>query len=439
MKGRAFSGGIHMPHYKEFTYNIPIETIMPRVGQEMVYPMSQHIGAACLPVVNVGERVIAGQKIGESASFISSTIHSSVSGMIIDIRDVLTPGGGVSNAVIIQCDGRHSENRSVAVEKDISRLPAFSKEQILSKIKEAGVVGMGGAGFPTHIKLNPAPEKKIDYIIANGAECEPYITADHLAMLNEADKLIAGLQIIMSLQSGSKGIIAVESNKPDVIALLEHKIRGLPNIEMARLGTKYPQGSERQIIYSCTGRKVPLGGLPQDVGCIVCNVATIMAVYDAVMNSRPLISRIVTISGDGAVNKGNFRVLTGTRLKDLLMSTGNPFDETVRKIICGGPMMGNAVYDVKIPITKTTSAFLLFSKHEAELPAEQACIRCGRCVNACPMGLMPIFLNRDMLTGDIEMFKKGRGFDCIECGSCSYVCPSGRHIVQSVVVGKRGV
>jgi len=421
------SGTIHIPNFKSLTYNRPIENIMPLKDQEMIYPMSQHIGEKCAPIVKIGEKVLDGQKIADSEALISSPIHSSVSGEVIAVSH---------DEVIIKNDGRFDKvNRPVPGEK-------LSKEVILEKVREAGVVGMGGAGFPTHIKLNPPADKKIEYIIANGAECEPYVTSDHALMLDQPDKLIEGLKLIMSLYKGAKSFIAVESSSQKIIRLFESKPLSLAGIEVVVLGTKYPQGSERQMVYSCTGREVPVGNLPIDIGCSVINVSTIIAVHDAVFEDKPMTSRIVTISGDAANNPGNYKVLLGTRLRDLLYATGNSPEnnspennyKSARKVICGGPMMGRAIYDMNTPITKTSSAFLLFS--EQELSQEQACIRCGRCVNACPMDLMPLFLNRDVLNNDISQFKKGRGSDCIECGSCSYICPSGCHLVQSIIVGK---
>ena len=435
MKALTFKRGVHPPDSKEFTNKRPIEILMPEEGSDIVVPMSQHIGAPCEPIVAKGDRVLLGQKIAESGAFVSAPIHASVSGVVKEIKPVLTPGGSMSNAIIITNDGKFEEDPSLGKDTDYE---GFSKEKIIEKVKKAGIVGLGGAGFPTHIKLNPGPDKKIDSIIVNAAECEPYLTTDHRVLLEKTDRVIKGLEIVLKIHPEAQGYIAVENNKPDAIEALIRATKGISNISVVILQKKYPQGSEKQMIYAVTKREVPSGKLPADVGCIVDNVDTILAIERAVVKDRPLMRRIVTLSGGAVKNPGNYQVRLGMSFRELIEMTGG-FAEEPAKVIAGGPMMGVAVYSLDVPLIKTSSAILCLTREEAELPEESNCIRCGKCVAHCPMGLMPLELNGDIIANDYEKFEKNHGLDCIECGSCSYVCPAKRHLAQSIRVTKRTV
>ena len=300
------------------------------------------------------------------------------------------------------------------------------------KIKNAGIVGLGGAGFPTHIKLNPPATDKIDSIIVNAAECEPYLTTDHRIMLEKTDRLVKGLAIMLTLHPGAKGYIAIENNKPDAIKAVSAACQAYDNISVIALLTKYPQGSEKQLIYAVTGREVKSGKLPASEGCIVDNVDTVLAIERACAQDRPLMRRVVTFTGDAVNNPGNYQVRIGMNMNDFIEQVGG-FKEEPGKIIAGGPMMGKAIFSTDVPFVKTSSALLCLTKKSAELPPESNCIRCGKCVGACPMGLMPLTLNQDALAGDMAAFEAHNGLDCIMCGSCSFVCPAKRHLAQTII------
>ncbi|HQD49996.1 MAG TPA: electron transport complex subunit RsxC [Defluviitaleaceae bacterium] len=429
----TFKRGIHPPDGKHLTENKPIEYLLPK--GDLVYPMVQHIGAPCEPIVKKGDRVLVGQKIGETKAYVSSPIHSSVSGTVKNIAPMLHPNGNKVLSVIVENDGLYEEHESIGPKGDYKDL---SREQIIEIIKEAGIVGMGGAGFPTFIKLSPPPEKKIDTIIVNGAECEPYLTSDYRVMLEETDRVVTGLKIILKLFPEAKGYIAVENNKMKAVEALLEETKNVDNIEVKVLKTKYPQGSEKQLIYALTGREVPSAGLPADVGCIVQNIDTVVAIHRAIVRGRPLMRRIVTVTGGAIKDPKNFKVKIGTSYRELIEAAGGFVEEPV-KIISGGPMMGIALPSLDVPVCKGTSAILCLTREEAQLPQEQNCIRCGRCISACPMGLMPLELNRYAIHKDIEQFETMHGMDCMECGSCSYICPAKRHIVQSIRTAKKAV
>ncbi len=435
MKALTFKRGVHPPDSKEYTNKKPIEILMPKEGAEIVVPMSQHLGAPCEPIVEKGDRVLLGQKIADSEAFLSAPIHSSVSGTVKEIRQVLTPSGAMSKAIVIINDGNFEEDPSLG--KD-TNYESFSKEKILEKIRNAGIVGLGGAGFPTHIKLNPPADKKIDTIILNAAECEPYLTTDHRVLLEKTDRVVKGLEIILKIHPEAQGYIAIETNKPDAIEVLTKATANISKITVVPVKTKYPQGSEKQMIYAVTKREVPSGKLPADVGCIVDNVDTVLAIERAVVKDRPLMRRIVTLSGGAVKNPGNYQVRLGMSFRELIDMTGG-FVEEPAKVIAGGPMMGVAVYSLDVPLIKTSSAILCLTEEESKLPEESNCIRCGKCVGVCPMGLVPLELNGDALANDFESFEKNHGLDCIECGSCSFVCPAKRHLAQSIRVTKRTV
>lgn len=440
MQGLTFKRGVHPPDGKAMSADKPIEVIMPKENQLLFYPMSQHIGAPCDPLVNVGDRVKVGQKIAESPAFVSSPIFASVSGTVKDIRPVLVPGGALVKAIVVENDGKMEETEGLNVSKDYLTM---TNEEILQCIKDAGVVGLGGAGFPTHIKLNPPKDKTIDHILINAAECEPYLTTDYRLMLEESDRIVKGLQVMLKLHPGAKGVIGIENNKPDAIAAMEKACAGIENISVATLVTKFPQGSEKHLIYAITGREVPnAGGLPADAGCIVDNVDTAIAIHRAIFRGRPLMRRVVTVTGGAVKNPGNYKIRIGMLFQDLMDAVGG-FREPPAKMIAGGPMMGPALYSLEVATVKTASALLCFTKEEAEIPPESNCIRCAKCVEHCPMGLMPNELAQRARRGDDDGFQQFHGTDCIECGSCSYICPAKRQLAQSIrawkkiVMGKR--
>ncbi len=430
---RTFKGGVHPPDEKRHTADIAIQDFMDPKG-DMVFPMLQHLGAPCRPVVKKGDFVLRDQVIGEPDG-LGALVYSSVSGTVKDVKPMPHPNGSKVMSVVIENDHQYT-----TMEKDIQpcSYKELSAEQILDRIRRAGIVGMGGAGFPTHIKLSPPPDKKIDHIILNASECEPYLTSDYRVMLEDSWRVVNGLRIVLSLFPGAKGYIAIESNKPDAFQALQPYIEDENDIELVGLKTKYPQGGEKQLIHAVTHREVPSGGLPADIGCIVINVDTSVAISRAITQARPLQRRIVTVTGDCVKNPGNYRVRIGTSFREVLEAAGGVTKEPA-KIICGGPMMGMALSSLDVPVIKTSSCLLVFSDSKAYLPEESACIRCGKCIQACPMHLQPYELNQLVLRRDWDGFIKWHGPECIECGSCSYICPAKRHLTQTCKLGRQVV
>ncbi len=421
----TFVGGIHPYDGKDLSKDKPIADLLPK--GELVYPLSQHIGAPATPVVAKGDRVLAGQKIAESSGFISAPVYASVSGTVKAIEDRRVVTGDMVKSIIIENDGIY-EDVGFYPEMPLEKM---EKEDIIHCIKEAGIVGMGGAGFPTYVKLSPKEPDRIEYVIANCAECEPYLTSDYRRMLEEPEKLISGLKIILRLFDKAQGILAVEDNKPDCIKLLKQLTANETRITVKALKTKYPQGAERQLIFATTGRKISSANLPADVGCIVNNVDTIVAVYRAVMEGKPLMERIITVTGDAVMNPRNFRVKIGTNYQELLEAAGG-FKGTPEKIICGGPMMGFAMFELNVPTTKTSTALLAFTKDQVAEMEPSACINCGKCMEACPSRIMPGMLAEYAAHGMEEEFIKNYGMECVECGCCSFACPAKRHLTQQI-------
>ena len=427
MKKGTFLGGVHPFDGKELSKSKPITVLSPK--GEMVFPLSQHIGAPATALVKPGDSVLVGQKIAEAQGFISACIISSVSGTVKAIEPRLTTSGAMTESIIIENDEEYKKTADFGKERDYTKL---SKDEIRAIIKEAGIVGMGGAAFPTHVKLTPKDENSITHVIINAAECEPYLTSDYRMMLEEPQNLITGLKVILSLFDNAKGVIAIEDNKPDCIETLDKLLTSedKQKISVMPLKAKYPQGAERNLIYAVTGRKINSKMLPADAGVIVNNVDTVISVKNAVCNNIPLIRRIITVTGDTIVNPQNFSVPTGMCYQQLIDAAGS-FKSTPEKIISGGPMMGTALFTTSIPVTKNSSAILALTKDEAALKPETPCIRCGRCVSACPSRLIPQRLQEYANRFDNEAFENNYGMECYECGSCTYVCPAGRKLTQS--------
>ena len=423
----TFKGGLHPYDGKELTKDKPIKDYLPK--GELVFPLSQHIGAPAKAVVKKNDRVLVGQKIAEAGGFVSANIYSSVSGKVTKIEPRMTVSGSKTDCIIIENDGEYEQ-------ASFEPLTDLSRESVIAAVREAGIVGMGGAGFPTHVKLSPKEAEKIDTIIINAAECEPYITADYRVMTEIPEQLISGLNLILSLFPQAKGVIGIEDNKPDAISKLKEMCEQEERIEVASLKTKYPQGAERSLIYAVTGRKVNSSMLPADVGCIVDNVATAVAIHEAVTLGKPLYERIVTVTGDAVAEPGNFRVKNGTIAAELAEAAGG-FLEQPEKVISGGPMMGMALSDLNVPCTKTFSSLLCFSKDEVKAFEPGPCIRCGRCVTVCPAGLMPTKLSELADRGQFALFDEMNGCECVECGCCSYICPAKRRLTQSMKTGRR--
>ena len=422
----TFRGGIHPYEGKELSKDHPIEKYLPK--GDLVYPLSQHIGAPSVPCVKKGDTVLAGQKIADAGGFVSVPLHASVSGTVKGIEKHLNATGSMVDCIVIENDQQYQE-----VEYQEARLEDLTKEEILNRIKEGGVVGMGGAGFPTHVKLAPKDPSRIEYILVNGAECEPYITSDYRRMIEEPEKVVKGLQVILALFDSAKGYICIEDNKPDCIAKMKELVKDIDRIEVKEVMTKYPQGGERSLIYAATGREINSSMLPADVGCVVDNVETVISVYKAVILGRPVNSRVVTMSGDGIKEPKNLLVLSGTDMSELVDAAGG-LKAKIAKAISGGPMMGFALYDLHVPCTKTTSAFL-FLEHDAVSEAQEiqtACINCGRCVSVCPGHVLPARLAKLAERGDMAGFEAMDGMECCECGCCSYICPAKRPLTQSI-------
>ncbi|MCM1266311.1 MAG: electron transport complex subunit RsxC [Bacteroidales bacterium] len=425
MAKRTFNGGIHPYDGKDLSKDKPIKAVLPK--GDLVYPLSQHIGAPAKPIVEKGDRVLTGQKIAEAGGFVSAPIYATVSGTVkaIEPRRVVT--GDSVMSIIIENDGLYEE---VAYEKP-KPLTEMTKEEIIERVKEAGIVGMGGAGFPTFIKLSPKEPEKIDYVIANCAECEPYLTSDYRRMLEEPEKLVGGLKVSLKLFENARGILAVEDNKPDCIEILKNLTKDEPRISVKELKTKYPQGAERQIIYATTGRAINSSMLPADAGCVVNNVDTVVAIYHAVIEGKPLMNRIVTVTGDAIANPQNFIVRIGTNYHELIEEAGG-FKQDPAKVVSGGPMMGFALFGLDVPTTKTASALLCLTEDEVSRMEPSACINCGRCVEVCPGRVVPRLLADYAEHHEEEEFLAHDGMECCECGCCSFVCPAKRPLTQTI-------
>lgn len=421
----TFKGGVHPYEGKELSESKPVQVLMPK--GDMVYPMSQHIGAPATPLVAKGDQVLAGQKIGEASGFISANVICSVSGTVKAIVPRRVANGAMVNSIIVENDGEYKTVEGLGADRDPATL---SKQEIRDIIKEAGIVGLGGAGFPTHVKLTPKDENAIEYILVNGAECEPYLTSDYRMMLEEPEKIVGGLKVILQLFDKAKGVIGIEDNKPEAIAKLTELVKNEPRIEVCPLMTKYPQGGERSLINAITGRKVNSSMLPADAGCIVDNVDTVIAVYMAICKTTPLMRRIVTVTGDAVANPQNYNVKIGTNFQELVDAAGG-FKTEPEKLIAGGPMMGMALFSLDIPVTKTCSALTCFTHDEVAAHEPSPCIRCGKCVSVCPSHIVPVMMMKAALKGDCDAFVKINGMECMECGSCTFVCPAKRQLTQA--------
>ena len=428
----TFKGGVHPYDGKELSKSKPIKDLAP--GKELVFPLSQHIGAPATPIVSVGDPVLRGQKIAEAGGFVSAPIFSSVSGTVKAIEPRRVPTGDMVNSIIIENDGNMMDTGF----KKRESIDDLSKEEIIEIVKEAGIVGMGGAGFPTHVKLSPKEPDKIDFIIANCAECEPYLTSDYRCMIEEPEKLIGGMRVILKLFPQATGVFGVEDNKPDCIKKLSELVKNEERMRVQPLLTKYPQGSERHLIHAVTGRDINSKMLPADAGCIVNNVDTMSSIYRAVYEGKPLIERIFTVTGDAVCEPRNFRVCTGTSFQELL-DAADGLIAPAEKMIAGGPMMGFSLFDLNVPVVKTSSALTCLTVDEASKYETTACINCGRCVEACPENLIPSRLADFAEHGQKAEFEKWYGLECVECGSCSYGCPARRHLAQSIKTVKKQI
>ena len=424
----GYYGGVHPSERKEFTEHLPLVRFPE--PEEVVIPLSMHAGAPANPVVQVGDTVKVGQKIGEAAAFISSPIHSSVSGTVVAIEPHGHATRGECLSVVIRSDGKNTLDESV---KPLKSLDELTPDEIVEIVREAGIVGMGGAGFPTSVKLKPP--KPIDTILLNGCECEPYLTADHRVLLEFADDVIYGLKAIIKTVNAEKGLIVIEDNKPDAIELMQAKTADCDNIEVVVAKTKYPQGAEKMLIKRVMGRQVPRGGLPADVGCVVSNISTTKAISDAIRKGMPLIERVVTVTGERIKNPGNYIVKIGTNTKDLIDYCGGLVGDDIT-IKAGGPMMGFVLNDTNVPIMKGSNGIIAV---ETDHSVEQPCIKCGRCVDVCPMELTPLYFAKYADEENWQGMKDRNVMDCVECRSCEYICSSKIPLVAKIKAGKNAV
>jgi electron transport complex protein RnfC len=429
---RTFKGGVHPHDSKAATESKPIVEIP--APELVIIPLSQHTGAPAKPLVKPGDEVRIGTKIADADGFISVPAHASVSGKVKAIGEYPHPLGRRMPAVAIENDGKDAWI-DLSGHKDLTDA---APQVVRDAVKEAGIVGLGGAAFPTHVKLSPPDGKDIDTLILNGAECEPYLTADHRLMLEYPDEILAGFKAIMNVVAAERGLIGIEANKPDAVRLLTEKLVGEADVKVMALPVKYPQGAEKQLINAMAGREVPCGGLPMDVGCLVQNVGTALAVYEALRFGKPLVSRVLTLSGSAARNPGNFKVRIGTPFKHVIAYAGGPA-EACRKLIMGGPMMGIAQHTDEVPVVKGTSGILLLGQAEVTRVEPGPCLRCGRCVDHCPMRLVPNEIARMVEKGRIDRAEEYGIFDCMECGVCAFICPSGIRHVHLMKQGKADI
>jgi len=428
-------GGIHPPQQK-LSADTPI--VWAEVPSQLLIPVQQHIGKPCRVLVKKGDAVKRGDLLAESSGFISSNVHAPVDGKVQKIMRFPLLGGQVHDVIQLTCNEAGASYRDIILqdkkEKEVD-IDALTAADIRKKIAAAGIVGMGGAGFPTHVKLTPPEGKEIDTLLINGAECEPYITADHRIMLERSVEIIKGIRLLQTIFDGIPVFIGIEDNKPDAIQAMNEAVRQLDHIDVVPLKTQYPQGGEKQLIKAILGREVPSKGLPMDVGVVVQNVATVLAVYNAVYYDHALTERVVTVSGNMVEKPGNIVLPVGTPVS-FVMDKFNIAADKVRLFISGGPMMGRTSYSFESPITKTTSALLFFDQSAVLQREENPCIRCGNCIHACPMGLAVAQLTAMVIANGISPSAKESILDCIECGSCSYVCPADRRLVHWMRLGK---
>lgn len=428
-------GGVHPHDNKQYSAHQPItECPLP---QKAIIPLVQHIGAPAQPVVEKGQKVKVGELIAKAGGFVSANIHSPFSGTITKIDSTLDAWGMRMPAIFMDVEGDEWLD-------NIDRTPALVREcqlegkAIVDKIAEAGIVGLGGACFPTHVKLLPPPGKKAEVLIVNGVECEPYLTCDHQLMLEHGEEIIVGIQILMRALNIQKAIIGIEKNKPDAIKHMQDLASKVLGVEVKPLKLKYPQGGEKQLIDACIGRQVPSGALPIEVGAVVDNVATIYAVYEAVQKNKPLISRVMTVTGKSMTKPGNYSVRFGTPLSDVVALAGGVPEDT-GKIIGGGPMMGRAMNNINMPANKRVSGLLFMPEKESVRVEPENCIRCGKCVSACPMGLEPYLLSKQAQLQMWDEMEQHSVMDCIECGCCLYTCPSHQPLLDYIRMGKAKV
>ncbi|MBQ3347801.1 MAG: electron transport complex subunit RsxC [Synergistaceae bacterium] len=430
----TFIGGVHPPEGKALTENKAVEILRPEDSREFVYPLALHIGAPCSPIVKKGDSVLAGQKIADTDAFVSAPKYSAVSGIVKAIEPRMAFTGAMEQSIVIESDGKYTPAPSL--HEALGHKPKPS--DYVKLIREAGLVGLGGACFPTHVKLSPPKDKVIQWVIVNAAECEPYLTCDNRLMLDSPDEILKGLEFVLEIFPEAKGVIGIESNKPEAIATMTEHNKN-PKITVMPLKVKYPQGAEKMLIWSVTGREVPLvPALPADVGCIVLNTRTTWQIYKAIAEGKPVTERIVTVTGDAIAEPKNLQVPLGLNVRELIHACGG-FKEEPVKVISGGPMMGIAMRSIDVPVVKGTSGILALTKNLAYLAEESACIRCGKCVEVCPMHLEPTLLDHAVRLRDYEKFEAHLGMNCIECGSCSYICPASRHLAQAMKEGKASV
>ncbi|MBR0464685.1 MAG: electron transport complex subunit RsxC [Clostridia bacterium] len=425
----TFRGGVHPAEHKELSREQPLRDFLPE--GEMVFPLSMHIGKPSKPVVKKGDQVLVGQRLAEADGFVSAHVISSCSGKVKGVEKRLTLMGTMADCVVVDNDRQFTPAADYTVKADVKDL---SGDEIISRVQEAGIVGLGGAGFPTHVKLKPKDPAAIRYVIGNGCECEPYLTCNDQLMRTRAEAIVEGMEISLRLFPNAEGVICVERNKPEAIAALKKAASGKAKIAVRELATKYPQGGERSLIRVIAGVDFPLAKLPADVGCIVENVGTLFAIQRAVCYGEPLYSHVLTLTGDAVKNPGNYVVRDGTIFSELLTASGGLKEGvTLKKAMCGGPMMGIAMSSLDVPIQKQNNGLTLLCEDAVEIAEGQmtACLHCGRCTTVCPMGLMPQMMADSITDGDLKRFEtKLYGLECIQCGSCTYICPAKRPLMQ---------